>query len=81
MSMAPAASASSTVYEVASRTVPTAQSTGRPRSLAIAVMDATASFMTLSPSVPSMSSPWAPDRRRGPDVGARGHRGEIARRA
>ena len=60
MSMAPAASASSTVYERASLTVPTAQSTGRPRSSAMAVMDAMASFMTLSPSVPSMSSPWPP---------------------
>ncbi len=41
-------------------TVLTAQSTGRPRSLAMAVMDAMASFMTLAPSVPSMSWPWLP---------------------
>ncbi len=38
----------------------TAQSTGRPRSSAMAVMDAMVSFMTLSPSVPSMSAPWPP---------------------
>ena len=39
-SMAPAASASSTVYDGASATVLTAQSTGRPRASAMAVMDA-----------------------------------------
>ena len=39
-------------------TVETAQSTLRPRSSAIAVIFAIASFMTFSPIVPPMSSPW-----------------------
>ena len=44
----------------ASATVETAQSTGRPRASAMAVMLAIASLRTLSPIVPVMSSPPLP---------------------
>ena len=59
-STAPAATASVAVYDLASETVDTAQSTGRPRVSAIDVMLAIASFLTFSPSVPGMSSPLLP---------------------
>ena len=48
--------------DLASATVDTAQSTGRPRASAIDVMLAIASFLTFSPSVPGMSSPLLLDR-------------------
>ena len=38
----------------------TAGSTARPRASAMPVMNFTASFLTFSPSVPPMSSPWPP---------------------
>ena len=57
ISIAPAASASSTVYDRASSTAATAQSTGRPRSSAIDVIWAIVSLRTLRPRSPSMSSP------------------------
>ena len=41
-------------------TVLTAQSTFRPRTSAIERILAMASFLTFSPSVPGMSSPWPP---------------------
>ncbi len=56
-STAPSATASSAGDERASRTVETAHSTFRSRALAIEVILAMASFMTLSPSVPGMSVP------------------------
>ena len=48
------------MYDFASETVDTAQSTGRPRASAIDVMLAMASFLTFSPRVPGMSSPLLP---------------------
>ena len=59
-STAPTLTASLTGDDFASRTAETAQSTLRWRASAIAVILAIASFRTLSPSVPLMSSPWPP---------------------
>ena len=56
-STALAATACSADADVASRTVETAQSTGRPRVSAIEVMMEIAMLRTLSPSVPVMSPP------------------------
>ena len=76
-STAPIATASEADDETASSTVETAQSTSRPRASAIDRMLAIASLRTLSPIVPSSSSPPEPTGDAAPMLVPGRHVGEV----